>query len=210
MSLLSLSSAVAAQDDRPREGHWSCYSDYNQSTVYTSPVWDATAFMDQVSNGFGQFLFAKYGYKGRVSCSRADLSGSTLAGLTAGNRDRNAQWKAGGKPVVETTFTFDPAKTSLAYACVGFARVRAGGEFTDSIFLSRVLRIPGTSRAGLELAWNDHINGVHSGSPIYPGGCTLLSPDPAAHQAQIDAMPSAYNARNPAIVRLDWTYAPRP
>jgi hypothetical protein len=44
---------------------------------------------------------------------------------------------------------------------------------------------------------------------MYPGGCTLLPPDPADHQAQIDRMPSVYNAQAPAILHVDWTYAPQ-
>jgi hypothetical protein len=38
----------------------------------------------------------------------------------------------------------------------------------------------------------------------------MLPPDPAEHQAQIDRMPSVYNAPTPSILRVNWTYTPRP
>lgn len=210
LSLLSARSTLSAQDDRPMPGHWSCYTEYGQNTVYTTRVWDATALLGEVNNAFAQFLLTKYGYKGQVFCGRANIDGATVARLTDGDQRRNAQWKGQGKTMVETSFTFDPAKASLAFACVGFTRAQAGGQVVDSIFLSRVIRIPGSSQAGLTVAWNDHLKATHALSPLYPGGCSLLAPDPAGHQAQIDNMPTAYNARQPAIVRLDWTYTPRP
>jgi hypothetical protein len=131
-----------------------------------------------------------------------------MAKLTEDNARARAQWRGEGKTVIETTYTYDPAMASLAFACVGFTRVRAGTAFADSIFLSPVLRIPGNSQYGLDLAWTEYLQGSHGGSPMYPGGCTLLPPDPADHQAQIDRMPSVYNAQAPAILHVDWTYAP--
>jgi hypothetical protein len=210
LALASAPSVLAAQDDRPQPGHWSCYTEYGQATVYTTPVWDATALMAEVNNGFAQFLLTKYGYQGQVFCGRANLEGATTAKLVADDQRRNAQWTGQGKKIVETTFTFDPAKASLAFGCVGFTRAQVGGKVADSVFLSPVIEIPGSSQAGLSTAWTEHLKATHPGPMSYPGGCTLLAPDPARHQAQIDDMPKAYNAPNAAIVRLDWTYPPRP
>ncbi len=208
--LLSIRSPLAAQDDRPQPGHWSCYTEYGQVTIYTTAVWEATALMGEVNNAFAQFLITKYGYKGQVFCGRANLEGATVAKLVADDQRRNAQWTSRGKKVVETTFAFDPAKTSLAFACVGFTRAGAAGQFADSLFLTRAIRIPASSEMGLNRAWTEYLTAAHSASPMYPGGCSLLGPDPAAYQAQIDNMPTAYNAQHPAIVHLDWAYTPQP
>lgn len=211
LSLLSIPWEIRAQTDRPIEARWSCFTEYGQSTIYTTPVWDATAFLIEVTNDFAQFLLAEYGYKGRVSCGGALLPTSTTAKLTDDNARTRALWRGEGKSVIETTYTFDPAKASLAFACIGFTRVRVGTAYADSIFLSPVQRIPGNSQYGVTLAWNEYLEESHPESPIYPGaGCTMLSPDPADHQGQIDRMPSAYNAQTPAILHLNWTYTPRP
>lgn len=211
LSLLSIPWEIRAQTDRPIEARWSCFTEYGQSTIYTTPVWDATAFLIEVTNDFAQFLLAEYGYKGRVSCGGALLPTSTTAKLTDDNARTRVLWRGEGKSVIETTYTFDPAKASLAFACIGFTRVRVGTAYADSIFLSPVQRIPGNSQYGLTLAWNEYLEESHPESPIYPGaGCTMLSPDPADHQGQIDRMPSAYNAQTPAILHLNWTYTPRP
>jgi hypothetical protein len=211
LSLLAIPAGTRAQADRPIEARWSCFTDPGQSSIYTTRVWDATATLIEVTHGFAQFLLAEYGYKGRVSCGGALRSTSTTAQLTDDNAKTRALWRGEGKTVIETTYTFDPAKASLAFACIGFSRVRDGTAYADSIFLSPVLRIPGNSQQGLSLAWIEYLEESHPESPIYPGaGCTMLPPDPAEHQAQIDHMPSAYNAPTPAILHLDWTYIPRP
>lgn len=211
LSLLSIPSETTAQTDRPIEARWSCFTEYGHSTIYTTQVWDATAFLIEVTNDFGQFLLAEYGYEGRVSCGGALLPTSTTAQLTDDNARTRALWRGEGKTVIETTYTFDPARASLAFACIGFSRVRDGTAYADSIFLSPVQRIPGNSQHGLTLAWIDYLEESHPGAPIYPGaGCTMLSPDPADHQAHIDRMPSAYNAQTPAILHLNWTYTSRP
>jgi hypothetical protein len=211
LSLLSLPPEIRAQTDRPIEARWSCYTEYGQSTIYTTPLWEATALLHEVTNGFAQFLLAEHGYEGRISCGGALLPTSTAARLTEENARSRAQWRAEGKTVIETPYTFDPARASLAFACVGFSRVRDGTAYADSIFLSPVVRIPGNSQRGLTLAWIAHLEESHPAAPIYPGaGCTMLPPDPAEHQALIDRMPSAYNAQTPAILRVNWTYTPMP
>lgn len=206
---LAVYSAATAQE-RPEPGHWSCYTEYGQPTVYTTGVWDGTALMQEVTNAFSQFLLTKYGYQGQVFCGRATMTGSTTAKLMEGDHRRNAQWTANGKRVVETNFTFDPATASLAYACVGFTRVMlAPGQFADSVFVSPVIRIPGSSDGPLSTAWSDYLKLAHPGGPMtYPAGCILLLPDPARHQAEIDNMPSAYNSPHPVIVRVEWNYQP--
>ena len=211
LSLLSIPSEIRAQYDRPIEARWSCFTEYGQSTIYTTQVWDATALLTEVINEFAQFLLAEYGYKGRVSCGGALLATSTTAQLTDDNARTRTSWRGEGKTVIETTYTFDPAEASLAFACIGFSRVRDGTAYADSIFLSPVQRIPGNSQSGLTMAWNAYLAESHPGAPIYPGaGCTMLPPDASEHQAQIDRMPSAYNAQTPAILHLNWTYTPRP
>src|SRR5687768_9584776 len=94
-------SALPAQDDRAREGHWSCYAlTADATTYYTTGVWDGKAFMAEVSNAFAQELQRKPGYTGRVSCSRAIMEGSTLAKNQADVGSRSAQWRAAGKKVI--------------------------------------------------------------------------------------------------------------
>ena len=211
LSLLSIPAELRAQYDRPIEARWSCFTEYGQGTIYTTQVWDATAFLTEVINDFAQFLLAEHGYRGRVSCGGALPATSTTAQLTDDDARTRALWRGQGKTVVETTYAFDPAEASLAFACIGLSRVRNGTAYVDSIFLSPVQRIPGNSQSGLTLAWNAYLAESHPGAPIYPGaGCTMLPPDPAEHQAQIDRMPSAYNAQTPAILHLNWTYTPRP
>jgi hypothetical protein len=208
LTLLSAPSTLYAQGENPEAGNWSCYTEYGQATVYTTPVWEATALMAEVNNSFAQFLLTKYGYKGQVFCGRANLEGATKAKLVGDDQRRNAQWTRDGKKVVETTFAFDPAKASIAFGCVGFTRAQA--PFADSAFLSRVIRIPGSSQGPLSLAWTDYLKTTHPSTMTYPGGCIMLAPDPARHQAQIDDMPNAYNAPDKVVVHLDWTYTPRP
>ena len=207
---LSLTSAGAAQEDHAEAGNWSCYTEYGQGTIYTTPVWEATAFMGEVDNGFAQLLFTEYGYKGQVFCGRADLGGATVSELVTDHKRRNAQWTGQGKNVIETAFTFDPATASLAFACQGFTEFRAGTQTVDSVFLSPVIRIPGSSQAGLEAAWNAYLQKSHHGSPVYIGGCTLLAADPGRRQAQIESLPTTFRTTHPAILHVDWTYTVRP
>ena len=103
---------LAAQSDRPAEGHWACFSAYEDNPIYVTPVWDGTATMDDVNSAFAHLLLTKYGYKGRVSCSRADMSGSTLAGLSAGREQEFAQWRKNGKQVVPTGWTYPLTKVA--------------------------------------------------------------------------------------------------
>jgi hypothetical protein len=208
--LTGMASSANAQEDHPAAGYWDCYTDFNEPTVYTTPVWEMTAYMDQVTNGFGEFLFSKYGFKGRVFCGRANLAPAILPTLKTGDQRRNAQWKAQGKPVVETTYTFDPARDSLPYACYGMSRHQGSSGPVDSVFLSSVIRIRGVMRDSLAVAWNDFIIKVHSGLAYVPAGCILLSPNPEMRKTQLENRPTAYNVRSPAIVTLDWTYPPRP
>ena len=211
LCLFSIPREILAQADRPLEARWSCFTEYGQSAIYTTQVWEATALLIEVTNDFGRFLLAEYGYKGRVSCSGALLPTSTTAQLTDDNARTRALWRGEGKTVIETTYAFDPAKASLAFACIGLSRVRDGTAHADSIFLSPVQRIPGNSQSDLTLAWNAYLAESHPGAPIYPGaGCTMLPPDRAEHQAQIDRMPSAYNAQSPVILHLSWKYIPSP
>ena len=81
LTFLSARSALVAQDDRPQPGHWSCYTEYGQGTVYTTRVWEASALLGEVNNAFAQFLLTRYGYQGQVFCGRANLGGATVAKL---------------------------------------------------------------------------------------------------------------------------------
>jgi len=108
---------LIAQTNRPAAGHWACFSGFEFDPIYVTPVWDGTATMENVQTAFTQMLATRYGYQGRVSCSRANMSGSTLAGVEAGRKDRDAQWEKSGKKVVQTGWTFgapDPAPAAPA------------------------------------------------------------------------------------------------
>jgi hypothetical protein len=96
---------LAGQSDLPADGHWSCFSGYENDPIYVTPVWDARAALDDVQSAFKQFLSTKYSYKGRVSCGRADMGKSTLAGLQAGKEQEQAQWRKNGKTIVQTGWT---------------------------------------------------------------------------------------------------------
>ena len=103
---------LAGQTDRPAEGHWACTSGNEFPTIYVTPVWDGIATMNDVSSAFAQQLSTKYGYKGRVSCSRANMSGSALAGFQAGNEQQYSQWQKSGKQVVQTGWTYSSARAA--------------------------------------------------------------------------------------------------
>jgi hypothetical protein len=107
---------LAGQSELPADGHWSCVSGYEDNPVFVTPVWDGRAAMDDVKDAFKQFLSAKYSYKGRVSCGRADIGGSTLAGLRAGKEQEQAQWRKNGKTVVQTGWTFGSANAAASPA----------------------------------------------------------------------------------------------
>jgi hypothetical protein len=108
---------LAGQDDRPADGHWSCFSGYEDNPIYVTPVWDARATAYDVGAKFREMLATKYNYKGRVSCGRADIGGSTLAGLQAGKEQEQAQWRKNGKTIVQTGWTL--GATNAAPSSVG-------------------------------------------------------------------------------------------
>ena len=110
---------LAGQSDRPADGRWSCFSGYEDNPIYVTRVWDAKAVMDDVGAKFKEFLSAKYAYKGRVSCGRADMGTSTLAGLQAGKEQEQAQWRKNGKTIVQTGWTFGGANAGASPAAAG-------------------------------------------------------------------------------------------
>lgn len=111
--LLSLAPlrGLAAQPNRVLAGHWGCTSLQSADTIYVSSLWDGTATMPAVGAAFTDRLATKYGYKaGRVSCSRADMAGSTFAKIDADREKQFAQWEKSGKKVIRTGWTYGPAK----------------------------------------------------------------------------------------------------
>ena len=205
-SLLIPARILAAQgDDRPQEGHWSCFTAYDPGeSIYVTPVWDGAALMQEVSNAFSGFLFTKYGYKDRVFCSRAIMSGSTVAKLTGDNESRNKQWAAAGKKIVATGWTFDPASARLPYLCAGYAQVRTAGVLKEYHFINKVLQIPGSTQDKLSLAWVDYLNKLNPGYYYQSPGCLLLPAEPTAQKERIDGQIGMYAARKPEIVRTEW------
>ena len=61
LCLFSIPREILAQADRPLEARWSCFTEYGQSAIYTTQVWEATALLIEVTNDFGRFLLAEYG-----------------------------------------------------------------------------------------------------------------------------------------------------
>jgi hypothetical protein len=100
---------LTGQSDLAADGRWSCFSGYEDNPIYVTPVWDARGIADDVAAKFKEMLATKYNYKGRVSCGRADMATSTLAGLQAGKEQEQAQWRKNGKTIVQTGWTYGSA-----------------------------------------------------------------------------------------------------
>ncbi len=207
-SPLAIGQGLAAQSEPPQPGHWSCQSAIVDNTIYSSAVFDAAALMNEVQTGFQQFLAAKYGFKNQVFCGRADMSGSTLAGLEAGVKDRDAQLRNSGKQVVETGWTFTPASARLPYVCSGAVTVRKAGQTQGLFYVTGVLEMPGSVVSGLKAAWHDYLNGLHPGFLINPEICNLMSADPATRQTQLNSMVDQWKAGNYEITTVNWTWQP--
>ena len=205
---LAIGPGLAAQGDAPQPGHWSCQTVIVNHTIYLSGVFDETALMNEVATGFAQLLVTKYGFKDHVSCGRATMSGSTLAGLQAGQKDQVAQLRKRGETVVETGWIFVPAKASLPYVCAGAVQVRKAGQTQDYYYMTGVMELPGNSVGDLGTAWHDYLKGLHPGFLFNPAGCNLLSADPALRQTQVAGMVDQFKAYKYEITPVDWTYRP--
>ena len=204
---ICLAPMLAAQDDRPQEGRWSCFTAYDAGpTIYVTPVWDETALISEVQNGYAQHLLTEYGFTGQVFCSRATMDGSTTAQLTTDNASRNRAWEADGKRIVDTGWRFSPASASLPHLCAGYAQVGDAGTVQEYQFVNKVLRIPAATQSKLTLAWVDYLNELHPGWYYVDAGCMLLPADPVEQQVRIDAQVEMRAARNPEVVRLDWEW----
>jgi len=204
------SSTLAAQVDRPARGYWQCDTRGDSQTIYATPYFDWTGIVDIVQNAFAQQLLAKYGYKGRVSCSMAYANGQTAAKLEADMQHQYAQLGAQGKKIVETGWTMASPGITLAYGCFGLAKVRRAG-MPDSAYLltSRVFRLtPGDYGAELGNAWVDHLKEIHPGWYFQSAGCILLPADPAQHQSVHDSQAAMYANLKPTVTRLDWQFVP--
>jgi hypothetical protein len=153
---------VVAQDDRPAAGRWLCFSGFESDPIYVTAAWDGTAAMAEVRSAFSQMLASRYGYKDRISCSRANLAGSTRAGVEAGRKARDAQWEKSGKKIVQTGWTFgspdaaaaappanppSPAPAAGASAQSGqwaVCRMTTGPNGAKKNYVSGVMELPGT------------------------------------------------------------------
>jgi hypothetical protein len=197
---------LVAQDNNPQLGHWSCRSIIVDNTMYVSAVFDETALMDEVQTGFAQLLVAKYGFKDHVSCGMAYMSGSTLAGLQAGQQDQLNQLRKQGRKVVETGWVFVPTKASLPYVCFGAVTVRKDGQSQGYYYVTRVLGVPGSVLGDMETAWREYLKGLHPGFLFNPLRCNLFSADPASHQTQLKNLEDQYKGYGYEISPVDWTY----
>ncbi len=205
---LAIGPELAAQADSPQPGHWSCQTVIVNNTIYLSGVFDETALMDEVETGFAQLLVTKYGFKDHVSCGRATMSGSTLTGLQAGQKDQVAQLRRRGDTVVETGWIFVPARASLPYVCSGAVAVRKAGQTLNYYYMTAVLGMPGNIARDLGTAWHDYLKGLHPGFLFNPAGCNLLSADPALRQTTVDGLVDQFKAYKYEITPVDWTYRP--
>ena len=206
--VLSLPTAARGQDTRPREGHHHCYAfTPDQKTFYTTTVWDGTAFLEEVSNVFSQELLTRYGYRGRVSCSRAEQALSPLAKITKDFQDLAAQWRARGANVVNVPWTYDPSTARLPHLCWALAQVQVDGRRSLIQYVNQVIQLPGGAQAAASLAFIEHMKTVRPGAYLpVPGGCTLLPADPAEQQQQVDGTLNMYQAQKPELIRLEWKY----
>ncbi|HEV8196882.1 MAG TPA: hypothetical protein VGP87_09605 [Gemmatimonadales bacterium] len=153
---------VLAQDDRPAAGRWLCFSAFESDPIYVTSAWDGTAAMAEVRSAFSQMLASRYGYKDRISCSRANIASSTLAGVEAGRKARDAQWEKSGKKIVQTGWTFgspdaaaaappanppSPAPAPAASAQPAqwaVCRMTTGPNGAKKNYVSGVMALPGT------------------------------------------------------------------
>jgi hypothetical protein len=208
---LALPFTLVAQDSRAREGHHHCYAfTQDQKTYYTTVVWDGTFFLHEVSNAFSQELVTRYGYKDRVTCSRAEAASSTLEKVSTDFRNLAAQWGARGAKVVEVPWTYSDAAAKLPHLCWALAEVRADGKRSVYQYVNQVIQLPGATQAAATLAFAAHMQTLRPGGyfPV-PGGCSLLPADPEKQQQQVDATLAMYQSQKAEVIRLQWNYAPQ-
>lgn len=203
-------SVALAQDDRAREGHHHCYAfTEDQKTFYTTGVWDGTYFLHEVSNAFSQELLTRHGYRGRVTCSRAEQAYSTLAKITTDFQDLAAQWRARGANVVALPWTYDPLTAKLPHLCWALAQVQQDGRRSLYQYVNQTIQLPGSTQWAASLAFAEHVKTLRPGA-YFPvtGGCSLLSADPEEQQRQVDGTLNMYQAQKPEVIRLEWNYTP--
>lgn len=185
---------------------WSCHTALEGAQIYVTPVWNGVAMPEEVYNAFEQELLTRYRYKGRVFCARAIPAASTMEKLRGDDERRDAQWRASGKRVVQTSWTFVPATVRLSYQCGGFARVQQGAQVSQTLYLSPILSVPGSQLFKLTPAWNAYLDSLHPGLFFNPAGCVLLPSDPATHQAFSDAQFGAWKPAAGVLRRVDWSF----
>jgi len=208
---LALAASVAALPVRASEppqyaqpGHWSCLLLQAQGPVYMTALFDLQAWPDQIGNAFEQFLMAKYGAKGKPSCSMAYLSGSTLAKLRADQKSYAAQLRQAGRTVVETGWVYDPATATLPYFCYAGAKVSESGQIKNYLYMTHPFTVAGTAAGKLDAAWLAYFKAQHPG--IYPvqQDCAILPADPAARPAYMNRYADRWRASGAEIVTVDW------
>jgi hypothetical protein len=188
-------------------GRWQCASGAEKDPVYVTPVWDGTQMPEEVHHAFEQMLRAKYGYSGRVSCSRADMV-STMATIQAGHEAQYTAWEKSGKKIVRTGWTFVPEKAALPYRCWAQLSKGRGTQRTVAIYDAGVQQIPGSTQHRLNAAWSAHLEGLNPGAYYEAKGCTLMQADPAAAAASATALQDSWKQQTAEVKPVSWTWKP--
>ena len=206
-ALLPATPILLAQSDRAARGWFRCDTNTGGDTIYATPFFDWTGTFADLQNAFEQHLLAKYGYKGRVSCSMAYQDGNTPAKLQADMQRQYTQFRAQGKQIVELSWTILSPGVTLAYQCFGLAKVRRAGVPDSSYLLhSEVVRHLVDNGGELARAWIDELKRLHPGWYFQSPGCNLLPADPAKYPAFLNSMVEMWAGSKPKVVQLDWQY----
>ncbi|HSE44737.1 MAG TPA: hypothetical protein VLA89_05345, partial [Gemmatimonadales bacterium] len=204
---LILGHDLVAQGEHLIDGHWSCQTIQANNSMYFSEVWDDNQYQDQVGTAWQQYLISKYQFKGQANCSVAYKSGSTFAKIQGDQKNYFAQLRAQGIKVIETGWTFVPAKVSLPYYCFGAVTVLNAGQKQGYFYMTKVIGMSPNSLAQLSEAWTKYALGLHPGAYWQPRpGCGPLPADPVQQQATFDAWVKQWTDQKYQIVRDDWTY----
>lgn len=115
--------ARAGEIPAARAGPWFCQSIHSDptATLYASDVFGGTFDGSEVKSAFQNTLKAQHGVAIQVSCSMAYDTPGIREKIDADHQRWFTQIRNGGGTVVETHWTFEPAKTTFAYECFGGA-----------------------------------------------------------------------------------------
>jgi hypothetical protein len=98
---------AVAQNDRPLDAYWYCYSWPGGDPIYVTAAWEARAAPVDVRAEFVEMLAAKYGYQGHATCSGATKGSPeiTLARHQDDAKAMFAHYANQGKKIVDTGWT---------------------------------------------------------------------------------------------------------